>query len=358
MQHKEQIERWFETKKKLHLQSDLKILKEYVVVTDQNIANTIYFSSDYEFSYFDLSEIDCNKIKVRPENIFKINFEMIVKKLKKYFPDTKIIINFESPSENDLLIKKYNCTYKHDACIKLVNKDNETYDIALEYFEYVHDRIKDDDKDISSKVILDGYYVYHEASNNYNDYMKETIYNIMISICAIEDNPYTLSKVNFFNNYKNIKSLKTDTQMFNEIIGWKKSNYVNFEKLFNNLMLRNPNTEEEFEIEEFVDYIKDKYKVKIEFTNNTYYCNYISIVDMIVQINTDYSPKIYSYRKIYSRTMDILIDSQKQMIKWIKQMNNFRKLIPQYLDSFLRVRIQNYRYSDTQNKVISNLQHK
>jgi hypothetical protein len=283
---------------------------------------------------------------------------MIVKKLKKYFSDTKIIINFESPSENDMLIKKYNCTYKHDACIKLVNKDNETYDIALEYFEYVHDRIKDDDKDISSKVILDGYYVYHEASNNYNDYMKETIYNIMISICAIEDNPYTLSKVNFFNNYKNIRSLKTDTIKFNNIMKWKKNNIFNFKKLFEIFVITNPETGEEFEFEDFIKHINDKFKINIEFKDEDYNCEYKYFVDLIIQVDTTYSPNIYSYRKIYARTMDILIDSQKQMIKWIKQMNNFRKLIPQYLDSFLRVHIQNYRYSDTQNKVISNLQHK
>ena len=46
------------------------------------------------------------------------------------------------------------------------------------------------------------------------------------------------------------------------------------------------------------------------------------------------------------------------MIKWIKRMNNSRKLVPQYLDSFLRVHIQNYRYTDTQFKALNNLQNK
>lgn len=357
MQHNEQIEKWFETKKKLHSQSDLQILKEYLVDTDQNIATEVYFSSDYEFSYFDLSEMNCKKINVRPENVFKINFDMIVKKLKKYFPETKIIISFEAPSENDMLIKKYNCTYKHDVCIKLVNKNNETYDIALEYFEYIHDRIKDDDKDISSKVILDGYYVYQETDNNFNEYMKETIYNIMISICAVEDNPYTLSKINFFNNYKNIRSLKTDTVIFNNIMKWKKENSVNLYEFFKESQITNLETNKKFKFDEFIEYLEEK-ELVINFIDDKYNCEYNYITDIIMIIDTDCSQKIYSYRKIYIRSMEILFESQKQIIKYIKQMNKYKKLIPQYIDSFLRVHIQNYRYTDTQNKVISNLQHK
>ncbi len=357
MQHKQQIEKWFETKKKLHFQSDLQILKEYLVVTDQNIANTIYFSSDYEFSYFDLSEIDCKKIKVRPENVFKINFELVIKKLKKYFPDTKIIINFEAPSENDTLIKKYNCTYKHDICLKLINKNNESYDIALEYFELIHDRIKDNDKEISSKVILDGYYVYHEASNNYNDYMKETIYYILMSICTIEDNPYKLSKINFFNNYKNIRTLESDTEKFNNIMKWKQENIINLYDFFKKAHPINQETSKKFTFDEFLEYLEDN-EVNIEFVDDKYNCEYKYITEIITVVDSNCSIDILRYKKIYTKTMDVLIDSQKQMIKWIKQMNNFRKLIPKYLDSFLRVHIQNYRCFDTQNKVICNLQHK
>jgi hypothetical protein len=338
--------------------ADIITLKKYVVTTEENFANEIHFSSDYEFQYFDLDQMDCKKIKTRPENIFKINFHMIGKKLRKYFPKTKININFEASSENDTLIKKNSCTYKHDVCIKLTNQDNETYDIGLEYFEFIHDRIKDDDKEISSKVILDGYYVYHESSNNFNEYMRETIYNIMITICTIEDDPYILSKINFFNNYKNIRSLKSDTVKFNNIMKWKRENIFNFKKIFEIFVISNPDTGLEYEFEEFIKHIDEKFKININFLDDKSNCEYKYFVDLIVQVDASYSSNILTYRKIYTRTMDVLIDSQKQMIKWIKQMNNSRKLIPQYLDSFLRVHIQNYRYTDTQFKALNTLQNK
>lgn len=351
----QEIIKWYETKKKLYTVSDLAILKKYVIKTEQNIAKTINFSSDYEFKYFDLDLMDCEKIKVRPENIFKINFQMIVKKLQQYFLNCKIEINFEASSDNDFLLKKNNCTYKHDICIKVTNNlDNESYDIGLEYFEFIHDRIKDDDKEISSRLILDGYYVYNESSKQYNEFMKETIYNIMITICALTDDPYTLSKINYFANYKNIRSLKADTEIFNKIINWKKTNTGDFKKLFDNFMIINPENGKEFEFNEFIEHIENNFNIVIKFTNETN-CEYKYFVDFIVQVNTDYSQHIYSYRKIYARTMEILIETQKQMIKWIKQMNNSRKLVPKYIDSFLRVHIQNYRYTDTQKKALNNL---
>lgn len=352
----EQINKWFESKKKLHLLADIVTLKKYVVTTEENFANEIHFSSDYEFRYFDLDQMDCKKIKTRPENIFKINFHMIGKKLRKYFPKTKIDVNFEASSENDTLIKKNSCTYKHDVCIKLTNQDNETYDIGLEYFEFIHDRIKDDDKEISSKVILDGYYVYNESNKNYNEYMRETIYNIMISICTIEDDPYILSKINFFNNYKNIRSLSGDTIKFNNIMKWKRENIINLYDFFKESRPSNLETGKIFTFEEFIEFLNEK-NINIEFINKSN-CEYKYICDIIMVMDTDCSQQIYSYKKIYTRTMDVLIDSQKQMIKWIKRMNNSRKLIPQYLDSFLRVHIQNYRYTDTQFKALNTLQNK
>lgn len=73
------IEKWYINKTKLYKLKDIKKLQKYLIKTDQNISATINFSLDYKFDYFDLDEIDCKKINVRPENIFKINLYRTVK---------------------------------------------------------------------------------------------------------------------------------------------------------------------------------------------------------------------------------------------------------------------------------------
>jgi hypothetical protein len=224
----EQIEKWYETKTKIYKISDIKYLQKYLVKTDQNISNIIRFSSDYKFDYFNLDKMDCQKIKVRPENIFKINLYRVVVQLKKYFFDINIEIFFETSGENDNMIKKNNCTFKHDIYIKL-HGPNSFYDIGLEYFESIHDRIKDNDKDISSKINLDVYCVYnekHNKHNKYNKFMKETIYSLFLGICTLGDNPYILAKINYFKNScdTTLEKLQSDTELFDTIIEYKKAN--------------------------------------------------------------------------------------------------------------------------------------
>ncbi len=77
------IEKWYTNKTKLYKLEDIKYLQKYLVKTDQNISNIIKFSLDYGFDYFNLDKMDCVGIKVRLENIFKINFYRVVKKKLK-----------------------------------------------------------------------------------------------------------------------------------------------------------------------------------------------------------------------------------------------------------------------------------
>ncbi len=354
------IIKWYEKKTKLYKKKDLDILLKYIVKTDQNIANDIEFSNDFEFNYLDLEKINCESIKVRPENIFKINLLRIIKKFKKYFTNIELDLFFESPGDIDREIKTYKCTFKHDAYIRIsnnVNENKKSYDIGLEYFESIHDRIKDDDKYISSKINLDGYYIYFEKKNNYNDFIKNIIYSLFIWICALDNDKYTLSKIIYFKNYKNTKSLKMDTELFNDIISWKKNDNVNFKIFFERLRVINPDTEEIFKYKEFIEYIEENYNIIIDFIDNSEtFCKYSVIIDILVKMDNSYSRKIEAYLKIYTRTMDVLIESQDELIKWVKDSNESRKLIPKYTDNFLRNHIQYYKCNDTLKKVYHELE--
>ena len=358
------VEDWFNTNKKLKNISDIKKLEKYIVnqindnILSDSLINSLKFSSDYEFTYYDLDKIDCDKIKVRPENIFKLNFLIIIKILEKYFKNIKFKISFEAAGENDKSIKKPSATFKHDIYIIIFDDDDNYYDFGLEYFETIHDRIKDDDKELSSLVNLDSYFYYEEKSKNYNIFMQETIHSIITSICSLIDEPYILSKINYFNNYKNSKTLKIDTELFNQIINWKKNDLVDFEKFFNDLQPKNQLTDKFFSINEFLEFINNEYNIDINFVNDNFLCDYKYFINVIVLVDNNCSDKIQHYLKIYTRTMDILINSQKQIISFIKKTNNNKKFIPRYLQNFLRLHIQNYKCVQTQQKTLKILQNK
>ena len=353
------IIKWYNNKTKLHKLEDIKYLQKYLVGTDQNISGIINFSMNYKFDYFDIDKMNYKKIKVRPENIFKINFYRVIKKMINYFPNMSIQIFFEKFGDNDNLIKKQNSTFKHDVYIKISNNNN-FYDIGLEYFEIIHDRIKDNDKEISSKINLDGYYVYNEKDCNYNDFMKETIYSLFLAICALSDDSYTLSKINYFKNYCNSdeNKLKKDTELFNTIIEWKKLNLFDLKNFFEKSVLINPDTEEEFSFQEFIEYLYDNFRIKIIFLDEYYNCEYKYFVDIIMNIGIECSDIISSYRKIYSKTMEILFQSEKELVKWISKSNQARRLIPKYIDNFLLNHLKNYRCHYTLEKIHETLTNK
>jgi hypothetical protein len=352
------IKKWYSSKTKLNNKEDLKYLKKYLKNEHKKKLNKIQLSFDYKFKYFDIDKINNENLKIRTENIFKINFLNVVNKLNKYFLNTKILVEifFESSGENDNLIKKKNCTYKHDVYIKISNNDI-FYDIGFEYFESSHDRIKDNDKEISSMINLDGYYMYNEKDLRYDEFMKESIYTLFLGICALDDNPYVLSKINYFINCSNVKTLKKETELFNNIICWKKLNSFNLKKFFEKSVFTNPDNGEEFDFDDFIEYLYDNYKIKIVYLNEKN-CEYKYFVEIIMKINSECSDIISSYRILYTKTMEILFDSDKEILKWIKKSNDSKRLMPKYIDNFLLNHIKNYKCSYTLKKIHEELSKK
>lgn len=181
--------------------------------------------------------------------------------------------------------------------------------------------------------------------------MKKTILTLFLAICALLDDPYVLSKINYFKNYdeNNEKKLKKDTELFNTIIEWKKLNSFNFKIFFERAILINPDTNNEFDFDEFIEYLYDNYRIKIIFLDKNFNCKYF--VDIIMNIEIECSDMILSYRKIYCKTMEILFESEKELLIWVSKSNEARRFIPKYVDNFLLNHIKNYKYQCILEKV-------
>jgi hypothetical protein len=338
------INEWFKKHTKLKTLSELQILRNYLYCEKKYIKDKkIKFSSDFEFKYYEYNK-PLNINNIRPESIFKLNWYYIIKKIKKLFKDDniKIKINYECPSKIDKQLKQNaKMCYQHDIYITIQN-ENLSFDCALEYFEKGSHNIKiDNDKEICSSQYVNIYSVYYDKNNLYN-YMKDIIHQILILVCAAINDPYKLSKINFFSNHTNNITLKKDTELFNKIILFKKNKKFHFESFFNNLNPKNEETGDFFEFEEFIEFLEDTYNIKIILDKDGF-CLYKLFSKIIISLDQQVnSPDIFGYKKIYQDAMDILFDSQQQIIDFIKKFNDRRENLISFIDFYLLNHVHQY----------------
>ena len=125
----------------------------------------------------------------------------------------------------------------------------------------------------------------------------------------------------------------------------------------NELKPRNPETDEEFEFQEFIEYIKDKYDIIIK-PDKKGNCEYSIFESIILFLDINMSDRILNYKKIYSEAMSIMINSQKEIIYYINEVNNKKRNLPEFLDTFIRNHLINYRRPFTLEKAFESLNKK
>ena len=181
--------------------------------------------------------------------------------------------------------------------------------------------------------------MYKENLNDIDIFFNDTIHKILILICASYNDHYILSKINFFkDNKKDLKKLKKQTENFNKIITYHKKNKFNFEKFFIELQPKNLESEGLFKMDEFIEYLEENYDIIIEL-NNKYYCSYDIFAKMIIKLDSNISHKLIDLKTIYLETMCIMINSQKEIIKYINESNNKKRNLPEFLGTIFKIHL-------------------
>jgi hypothetical protein len=348
------IKDWKESNCKLYKIEDIYTLREFINlyykkydIDIKDKITSIKFSNDYTFEYLNIPKLELNNI-VRYENIFKLNLQIIIENIREYFLkklNIKLELVFESPSKIDLELKKESHCFKHDCYIKIYN-DKEYYDIGIEYYEKKsHNKYIDDVRERSSSIILDKYIYYDEKLENfqnksYNQIMKEIVYNIILLICCITDDKFTLSKILFFEDYKgNQKSLKTDTDILNYILDCHKNDRFNINNFFTKVNPTNLQGEK-YSIEEFIEFIEDTFEnSEIELENYEYYGNYKLLENLILHLHEDQSKSrnIGVYKNIYKKAFEIMINAADKINKINKDKNeNYKKYLADYIKDVVK----------------------
>lgn len=338
------IKNWDHKKSKLSDNGSLKILYDYLNINDKDYTiHKIKISGQYDFKY-----IKCEEDNIRQENIFKLNFLNIVQKLNEYFPSVKILIDFEASTIVDTILKKHNCTYKHDVLIKIQPntydvENEEIFEVVLEYFEKIHNKFNDDDKKISTNIFSDSYLVFSEKTDNMKEFIIKSIYSIIELICAsMKNGKYELSKILYFHeNYKSKNNdIALDVELFNKIINVKKSGEFNFKQFYEEIQPFNPDTGDDLSFNEFIEYIQENYnnddddddENKFNFNNvdNIYSSDVFEKLILYLNINMS-EEMLKKYKNIYMMALDKIFIASDKIISILEKQRKKKLQLPQFV---------------------------
>jgi hypothetical protein len=335
MEHIEFVKTTFANKIKIKDTGDLKKICQYLNHCYRENINNIEFGNKIVFNIFDINLIKLKRLKIRPETIFKINLIAVKCQLLNIFKQRVINIGvlFEETSKNQLVIHKSKNHYKHDVIIKIFN-DKTEYEIGLEYNEKnSHNNTRqinnDNSRNINSEMFFDLFLSYNESSNNYYEFMRELIYELIVIICSLSNDKYFLAKILYLKNKTNTTQTREDD--FDLFLNWKKINVINLENLYN-IMIPRHDDGFEYSQDDYIEHLIDDFDLSI----NKKECDYDTFIQILNNESNDCSQKILDYRTMLSTVSNKLTDASDEIIKLMKKINEKTQLLIPYTEEMIK----------------------
>ena len=339
-------------------------LEKIDLLYQEKYIDKIFFGNELEFSYIKLkNNFDDKMISIR--DIFKFNMKSIIIQINKYFPEININIDFNVPNRNEFIIKKYDETFKYDVYVSISNSQNAFYDCGYDFvnnknidnnkyqnFSYNKEYLKIFDNDdnyidnykyISSIINLD-YYNYFVENNDYKSFLSESIYRLLILLCAINSDEYKLAEIMFIKNNLELKNLSVKVQKFKKIINGEKNEFIDFYEFYEIISPINPETDKDMDFIEFKKYVEDKIMDKIILCDNNIPWKQFELI--LIRLDSDISKNIDPWKILYIDAVSTLKESLRTINMIINEMNKKKKYIPQYLKEFLEKDLINIENED------------
>lgn len=295
------------------------------------------------------SNTDITEEKITYFDVLKYNLHIIIEQLANYFPDIKIIKFINSPCVSECKIKHEKYTYKYNIYM-ILSKDEKIFEFGFDFFSDLQNCHPN--KYTDSKILLDNYeyFVKDDVASNYdiNYYLNELLFKLMTVICTLKDDEYQLSEVIFIksnNGKKTSKEIFKELGYFLRIIEWKKSDCINLEDLYDNLMLENNETNERINKKEFLKILNEICLNKnINFTTKQQTITYEIFEILLMNISSKYESQVLQqYKDTYLKAMRLLLDSLKIIINMVKEINMKKKFTPDYINNLIMFHLDEYK---------------
>jgi hypothetical protein len=317
MEHKELILDLYRKNTKIKDIPTLIKTSNYLIKSNYNDTTIIKYGKKH-FKLRNINLKSLKTLKVRPETIFKIDIYRIKKTLLELFNNIVIQVVYEETSQIQKELHKQKNYYKHDA-ILIMSNGNKTYEIGIEYNEQKsHNNTRqinnDNSREINSLMFLDLFFTYNESENNYEFFMNDLCYYLIIIGCTLKNDKYLLAKLLYLRNNNNVtKICEDDFVMF---LQWKQSNNIKLEELYDSIKPKNDNNEE-YSCEEYIEHLQDDFD--LEIINDK--CDYNTLTIILNSENNDCSQKLCDYRKMIITVANKLTDASDIIMDLMTKIN-------------------------------------
>jgi hypothetical protein len=331
-------------------------LHKFEIENLENYVKTISFGNELEFKYIDFQnyniDFQSNNIDKINIEIFKFNMALIIGQLNIYFNNVTIKITFDEPNRNEFLIKDYDKTIKHDVYVSLY-KSNEYFDCG---FDYIEKSLNIDNyRNISSLINLDYYKYFDEECDNYNIFIEEIIFRLLIILCSLNSDEYKLAEILFIKTNNHLDNLQEQVDKFKKIIYGKKEGNIDLMNFYEVLLPVDIETGDDMNYKEFIKYIESKIKFKLDFLDNNKIINWSIFELILMNLDSDISIRIDNYKMVYIQATNTLFEALKTINDLIKQINKTKKYNPQYIEEFLINDLINYKNKESLQLIYENL---
>lgn len=328
-----------------------------------NNDNKHYFTNTLIFYYID----DCDKIIKEIQNKFnenithfdvlRLNIHKVITQLKNYFNDVEINIYINSCCMNESKIKKELYLHKYDIYI-IIKKNNLLFEIGYDLFENENLILENTYSD--SKIMLDhyDYFIKTDIATNKDVkyYLNKILYKLMIIISSIKNDEYLLSEIIFVeanrenNNETNIMK---QISYFTKIANWKKSNTINLNDLYNEMMFTDIKTYETVKYTKFKKTISEICeKNGINYNTKDDIINFDIFQLMILNIDFYYeSLSISQYKLVYTKAMNMLMESLKIINELTKEINIKKNFTPDYINNLIMYHMNEFHDDNVMNNI-------
>ena len=320
------------------------------------------FSDDYVFETYCMDETMQKTLKIRQENVFKLNIDEIVRKFGELLG---FKINYYALFEESTIIepqlKMSKHCWKHDCIIRLQLPYNQSaIEICLEYDEYdSHNKnstkLNDKRKILQSNFFCDSFISYKESKNPdehaHSIFYNDLIYKIFQYTCSMLKDKYLLAKIIYFRNY-NGNNIKLDTELFDMITDYAKTDKINLSELVDQLMIKNESSKGCYCYDdEFKEFVLDTYEIELSGE----FCNYDTFCELITEIEGQLSRNVKRFKKIMLASHKKLTEAGELIIELLDANSDKKYKVNKFVTDFIENDIHSMKDINVINELINDM---
>jgi hypothetical protein len=166
------------------------------------------------------------------------------------------------------------------------------------------------------------------------EFITDTIYGIIQTICAATNDEYELSKILYFDKNNNNRNLIRQVEYFSEIISIFKTNKFNFNDFYNRTIPRNIDTEKKITKKKFKKILENMCDFELNNDNDIYNSETFEKIIIHYDNKIILSERIVAYKNLLMFAMKCLLKANKKIIDILQKQRHKRMQLPQFIRNF------------------------